>query len=271
MFKILIIEDEVPAAEGLQKKLKKMGYPYAYTAFDDKEALLMYMEVKPDLAIVDINLGENAMKGYELVEKFNKTRKIPIVYISAYSDNKTKEKAKMTGPVSYLIKMENNEEQIQTALDMAINYFNKHNTEGVALYEKIGSVYTHRNAMQRVAFHEKTGIHIVDFGDIVYCKAIKDKTHVYLLHNKHPENPGNIVSVRHLGYYEEILNEKNGFIRSHDNCIVNMAYLTHYHHASRKLKMINNIILDASIPGGRRVNDFINNRFGLNNDEVFEQ
>jgi CheY-like chemotaxis protein len=57
----------------------------------------------PDLVLMDINLN-NEMNGIDAASKIHSFSDIPVIYMTAYSDDKTLERAKITEPFGYLIK-----------------------------------------------------------------------------------------------------------------------------------------------------------------------
>jgi PAS domain S-box-containing protein len=101
--KILIVEDEGLTAMGLQRKLKFWGYEAPTFAFSKKEAVKKAKELKPDLILMDIVLkGEG--DGIDAVREIKNILDIPIIYLTAYSDEKTRKRADITEPFDYILK-----------------------------------------------------------------------------------------------------------------------------------------------------------------------
>jgi len=101
--KILIVEDEIIIAEGLQRKLKSMGYDIIGIASSGEEAIKKIKENNPDLILMDIVI-HGMMDGIETAAQIHSLFDIPVVYLTAYADEKTLERAKITEPFGYLIK-----------------------------------------------------------------------------------------------------------------------------------------------------------------------
>jgi signal transduction histidine kinase len=101
--KILIVEDELIAAESLALDLKRLGYEVIGIVNKGEKAITLVAETKPDLILMDIML-KGAMDGITAAEKIYQTWSIPIVYLTAYGDVKTLERATNTGAYGYLIK-----------------------------------------------------------------------------------------------------------------------------------------------------------------------
>lgn len=101
--KILIVEDEVIIAMALEDSVHDFGYQVAGRATTGQRAIDIAMETKPDLALIDIRLLGD-MDGIEAAEKISGRLKIPVIFLTAYSDDVTLSRAIRTNPYGYLIK-----------------------------------------------------------------------------------------------------------------------------------------------------------------------
>ncbi len=101
--KIIIVEDEHIIAMEIQDRLKKLGYDVPALIPSGEEAVEKIKDIKPDLVIMDIML-EGKMDGIEAAEQIQNRLDIPVVYLTAYSDKKTLERAKITEPFGYILK-----------------------------------------------------------------------------------------------------------------------------------------------------------------------
>ncbi len=101
--KIVIVEDEIIIAEGIQRKLKTMGYDVSAIVSSGEEAIKQIKENIPDLILMDIVI-HGKMDGIETAGQIHSLFDIPVVYLTAYADEKTLERAKITEPFGYLIK-----------------------------------------------------------------------------------------------------------------------------------------------------------------------
>ncbi len=101
--RILIVEDERLVAEDLQLSLQDMGYIVTSVASSGEMAIKKAEETKPDLVLMDIVL-KGKMDGIEAANQIRSRYDIPIVYITAYSDETTLERAKITEPYGYIVK-----------------------------------------------------------------------------------------------------------------------------------------------------------------------
>jgi len=115
---ILVVEDEAIVAEAIQKKLQKLGYTVPSTASSGEEAIKIVEKINPDLVLMDIVL-QGDMDGIEAAEQIRTRFNIPVVYLTAYSDEKTLLRAKITEPFGYIIKPFK-ERELQVAIEMAL-------------------------------------------------------------------------------------------------------------------------------------------------------
>jgi len=101
--RILIAEDEGLVALGIETQLQQFGYVVSAIVASGKAAIAAASEGQPDLILMDIRLpGE--IDGIQAADIIRKQYNIPIVYLTAYSDGPTIERAKLTEPYGYLLK-----------------------------------------------------------------------------------------------------------------------------------------------------------------------
>lgn len=116
--RILVVEDERLIAEDIKRTLNKLGYDVTATVSTGKKALLSIEEDRPDLVLMDIVLA-GEMNGITVAEKIRNNYRVPVVYLTAYADHSTLERAKQTEPYGYIIKPFSNRE-ILTIVEIAI-------------------------------------------------------------------------------------------------------------------------------------------------------
>ena len=86
--KILIVEDETIVALDIKRAVIKMGFDVTNTVTNHDDAINSVISNKPDFIIMDINL-ENSKDGIVTVESIKKIENIPVIYLSAFSDDET--------------------------------------------------------------------------------------------------------------------------------------------------------------------------------------
>ncbi len=100
---ILVVEDERIVADDIKMSLQRLGYVVSGMASSGEEAVKKAEEIHPDLVLMDIVL-EGKMDGVESASIIRYRFDIPVVYLTAYSDKKTLERAKVTEQFGYILK-----------------------------------------------------------------------------------------------------------------------------------------------------------------------
>ena len=100
---ILVVEDERIVADDIKMILQRLGYVVSGMASSGEEAVKKAEEIHPDLVLMDIVL-EGKMDGVESASIIRYRFDIPVVYLTAYSDKKTLERAKVTEQFGYILK-----------------------------------------------------------------------------------------------------------------------------------------------------------------------
>ncbi|HML05830.1 MAG TPA: response regulator [Methanobacterium sp.] len=101
--KILVVEDERITAEDIKDGLISLGYKVPAVVYSGEDAVKKAEEFRPDLVLMDIML-EGEMDGIEAAKEIKKHYDIPVIYLTAYSDEDTLERAKKTEPSGYVLK-----------------------------------------------------------------------------------------------------------------------------------------------------------------------
>jgi PAS domain S-box-containing protein len=116
--KILIVEDEAIEAMDVQQRLKRLGYPLPDIAYNGAEGVRKAEQTRPDLILMDIMMpGE--LDGVAAAERIRARFDIPIIFLTAYADEKTLSRAKITAPYGYIVKPFQ-ERELHIAVDMAL-------------------------------------------------------------------------------------------------------------------------------------------------------
>ncbi|MFD2036682.1 response regulator [Belliella marina] len=135
---VLIIEDEILIAKDLCYLIDEMGFNCIGTASTGKKALeLFHFHQNIGLILCDIHLS-GELDGVSLMEQIKSIREVPFIYISAYSDEKTVNRAIETVPSAFLTKPYN-EKTLKIAINLAISNFEKKgfNLEKNPTYNKL--------------------------------------------------------------------------------------------------------------------------------------
>jgi PAS domain S-box-containing protein len=122
--RIVIVEDEFIVAADLRQRVQRLGYHVVGVATSGEEAVCKIREVRPDLILLDIQLG-TGIDGVTVAHRVLEEQHLPIVFMTAYSDNETLQRAKLVGPCGYVLKPFE-ERELRTTLEMALY---KHQTD----------------------------------------------------------------------------------------------------------------------------------------------
>ena len=115
---ILIVEDESIIAMELSARLQKLGYNVVGIAQNGLEAIAKTDELQPDLVLMDIYL-KGEMDGVEATTTIKEKFAIPVIYLTANTDEQTFQRAKVTEPYGYLLKPFE-ERELHTAIEIAL-------------------------------------------------------------------------------------------------------------------------------------------------------
>jgi len=116
--KILVVEDENIVALEIKKRLQKLGYIVPSVASTGEDAISKVEGILPDLVLMDIML-KGEIDGIDAAGEIRKRFNIPVVYLTAYSDEETLQRAKLTEPYGYILKpFEEND--LRTTIEIAL-------------------------------------------------------------------------------------------------------------------------------------------------------
>ena len=115
---VLIVEDEILVAENIKSILKKNGYDVVSVAVSGEEAIASAERFKPDIVLMDIVL-KGDMDGIEAADTIREKFVLPVVFLTAHSDSKSLERAKVTEPFGYITKPFE-ERQLTITIEMAL-------------------------------------------------------------------------------------------------------------------------------------------------------
>jgi len=101
--RILVVEDERIVSMDLQRRLKSMGYEIAGSAVSGEEAIQKAGDLHPDMVLMDVML-DGQLDGIQAAEIIRERFKLPVIYLTAYADSATLERAKITEPFGYILK-----------------------------------------------------------------------------------------------------------------------------------------------------------------------
>jgi PAS domain S-box-containing protein len=117
--RIMIVEDEVIVAMELKSRLTACGYEVVGMVGYGEEAIEIATRLVPDLLLMDIKLA-GEIDGIEAARRIHEFHDIPVVYLTAHSDEQTLQKAKLGDPFAYLVKPFS-ESELRTTIEVALH------------------------------------------------------------------------------------------------------------------------------------------------------
>jgi len=157
--RILVVEDETIVAMDIANTLRKLGHEVTGTVPSGEQAVASVKENKPDLIFMDIGL-KGGMDGIETAARIRSQYGIPVIYLTAFVDEKTLDRAKATIPAGYITKpFEEND--LRIAIEVGL-YRAKLETEREALIKEL------QEAMSKI----KTLSGLIPI--CAWCKKIRD-------------------------------------------------------------------------------------------------
>jgi DNA-binding LytR/AlgR family response regulator len=168
---VLVVEDESIVSKDIQYSLKKLGYQIVGSAATGEKAVELAGQLMPDIILMDIML-KGDITGIEASAQIKETLNIPIIFLTAYADENTLSKAKVTEPYAYIIKPFK-EIDLHTSIEMALY---KHSKELEILKERdmLFSVVENKENKDFIFVKSKSRLIKLNIVDIFYIEALKD-------------------------------------------------------------------------------------------------
>lgn len=181
--KILIVEDESIVAMDIKQSLEKMGHEVLGIASTGVKALeFLSKNVKPDLILMDIMI-KGDMTGIDIADHVNKHHKIPVIFLTAYADEKTLEKAKLTEPYGYILKPFK-EVDLRTNVELALHK-HKINSQLQKELEAYSTIVSNtENNKSYIFIKNKSRFIKTNVEDLYYVEALKDYVIFYTADDK---------------------------------------------------------------------------------------
>lgn len=168
---VLVVEDESIVSKDIQHSLKKLGYQIAGSAATGEKAIELVGSEHPDIVLMDIML-KGDMSGIEAAQQIKERYAIPVIFLTAYADESTLSKAKITEPYGYVLKPFK-EIDLHTTIEMAIY---KHGKEQEVMKERdlLYSLVENKDQSDFVFVKSNSKLVKLKNSDIYYVEALKD-------------------------------------------------------------------------------------------------
>lgn len=246
--KILIVEDESIVAKDIQFSLNKLGYAVCGIASSSDKAINLAGKEQPDLVLMDIML-KGDINGIDTALKMKELFTVPVIFLTAYADEATLEKAKIAEPYGYIIKPFK-EVDLQTTIEVAVY---KHGKEQAIKRERdfLYSIVENKDASSDFIF-VKSNSKLVKLrtADIFYVEALKDYVVIHTSDTRFTIHSTMKDIETKLGMSD--------FVRVHRSFIVRMDKIASIEYPNLTLEKDKKVI-----PIGGSYRDELNNRIRL--------
>ena len=206
--KILVVEDEMVIADNICLILEDLGYEVLEPAINYEEALETIEAERPDIAILDIQLG-GKKDGVDLAWTIKGQYDFPFIFLTSNADAGTIERVKKVSPPAYLVKPFNKED-LYTSIELALHSY----------AESRGNVKTQEEDLlikDAIFIKEKNLFHKIKLNDIRYLKSDHVYIELYTVNNQKHLIRGSLTD------FSERL-PKN-FYRTHRSFTINVDYM----------------------------------------------
>jgi DNA-binding LytR/AlgR family response regulator len=179
---VLVVEDESIVSKDIQYSLKKLGYEIVGAASTGIKAVELALQLKPNVILMDIML-KGDMSGIEASAKIKEALNIPVIFLTAYADEKTLEKAKVTEPYAYIIKPFK-EIDLHTSIEMALY---KHGKELEVLKERdlLYNIVESQDSKEFIFVKSNSRLVKIYNNDIYFVEALKDYVVINTLNSRY--------------------------------------------------------------------------------------
>ena len=175
--RILVVEDEGIVRKDIQQTLEKLGHNVVGAVGDGQAAVEAAERDRPDLVLMDIML-KGEMSGIEAAMVIGEQMGLPVVFLTAYSDEATINRARIAEPYGYLLKPFKGVE-VQATIEMALHK-HAHDAEVRRERDQLHELAT-REASTGPIFLKHQGRQVrVNLEDIYYISALKDYFSVHV-------------------------------------------------------------------------------------------
>jgi len=120
MPKILVVDDETVITTQLEEHLTFMGYEVVGSASSGEEAIDMARDLKPDIILMDIVMQPGGLDGIDATEMIQAGQDIPVIFLTAFANDKYVERAKNAQPFGYILKPFQ-EKEVRACIEVALH------------------------------------------------------------------------------------------------------------------------------------------------------
>ena len=213
LIKILVVEDEMIIGAKISMQLTTLGYEVTGILPRGEEAILHVQQNKPDIILLDINLKGN-LDGIATALKIQQVAEIPIIYLTANSDEATFNRAKATKPAAFISKPFK-QLDLQRAIELTISRMAEKDTG--AQPEMTSGEEQPFILSDRIFVRHKEKMVKIMIADILYIEADRNYSRIFTAQKEY------LLSIT-LKTIEEKLPSRL-FLRIHRSYIINITHV----------------------------------------------
>lgn len=210
--KILVVEDEMIIGAKISMQLTNLGYEVTGILPRGEDALVHVQENKPDIVLLDINL-KGEINGIETAIQLQRLGNIPIIYLTANSDEATFNQAKATRPYAFISKPYK-QLDLQRAIELTISRIAE-DVNGLIVTDAAEDPTFVLN--DRIFVRHKEKMVKIMLADLIYLEADRNYSHLFTKEKDY------VLAVT-LKAIEEKLPAKL-FLRIHRSYIINITHI----------------------------------------------
>lgn len=244
---VLVVEDESIVSKDIQHSLKKLGYNVVGASSTGEKAVELAGETNPDIVLMDIML-KGEMNGIQAAEQIRVNFSIPVIFLTAYADESTLSKAKITEPYGYILKPFK-EIDLHTTIEMAVY---KHGKEQEMVKERdlLFSLVENKEGGEYIFVKSNSKLVKLNNNEIYFIEALKDYVVIHTAEAKYTIH----------STMKDIENKMPGdeFLRIHRSYIVRLDKIATIEYPNLTLEKIN-----KSLPIGGSYKDDLNSKINL--------
>ncbi|MDG1517473.1 MAG: response regulator [Flavobacteriales bacterium] len=248
---VFILEDENIVAKDIEQSLKKLGYNVVGIASSGEKVKELLTEgIEPDIFLMDIMI-KGDMNGIEVAEFVKENYGLPVIFLTAYADENTLSKAKITEPYGYILKPFK-EIDLHTTIEMAL-YKHQKTVEikkELDVYSSLASET--QNGKDYIFVKNKSRLIKISVEDLFYVEALKDYVNFYSKHGKY--------TIHSTMKDVESKLPKKYYARVHRSFIVNLDKVLSIEHVSGRIQVEG---VEKSLPIGGSYKEELLAKFNL--------
>lgn len=175
--KILIVEDDMIIGAKISMKLVSLGYEVTGIIPRGEEAIVHVENYHPDIILLDINL-KGTLDGIETAQQILAKADLPIIYVTANTDEATFNRAKATRPYAFISKPIKNLD-LQRAVELTIERLNEKRFDTSDDRPSNIELENNYTLSDRIFVKHKEKMIKIFISDILYLLADRSYCHVY--------------------------------------------------------------------------------------------